>query len=141
MKYAEDEQWQLQRERLRKKGYRAMDMHKDDTLRIETYNKRLDIVYNRGTGLYDLAKHVIQPDSTVRTKQIARVSHKRLRTVIAEFFDTSNDGSSNSMALVEEMEIRCPSCGSDDMEIEMISECEPSSDCYCNKCSCVWIEQ
>jgi len=58
------------------------------TLRVHRVEKNLDIRYNRGDDLYDLSKHTMRPDLTVKTEEIRGVYCDQLQGVIAEFFNT-----------------------------------------------------
>ena len=63
-----------------------------DTLRINKGRKNLDIRYDAGADLYDLSKHTIQPNLSVKTEQIKGVFWDQLQEILAEFFGLESDG-------------------------------------------------
>ena len=58
-----------------------------DTLRIHKGRKNLDIRYNAGSDLYDLSKHTMKRDLSVKTEQIKGVYWDQLQEILAEFFN------------------------------------------------------
>ncbi len=58
------------------------------TLRVHKAERNLDIRYNRGDDLYDLSKHTMRPDLTVKTEEIRGVYCDQLEGIIAEFFNS-----------------------------------------------------
>ena len=124
---------------LTKKGFRFIEMD-EDTLRIQTHNKSLDIVYDRETDRYNLTEHIIRRDPTVKTRQIDGVCYARLKAIIAKFFNIRKDRIITGNLLIEEIKIECPNCGSNEVEVGIIAEEDPTSECWCKKCSYEWLE-
>lgn len=58
-----------------------------EMLRLHKGIKSLDIKYNSGADLWDLGKHTIQPDLTVKTEVVKEVYYDKLQDVIVEFFE------------------------------------------------------
>ncbi len=67
-------------------GFRFIQIN-DEMLRLHKGIKSLDIKYNSGADLYDLGKHTIQPDLTVKTEVVKEVCYDKLQNVIIEFFE------------------------------------------------------
>ena len=73
------------------RGFQFIQMS-GDTLRVHKGKKNLDIRYDSGADLYDLSKHTIQPDLSVKTEQIKGVFWDQLQDIMAEFFELRSDG-------------------------------------------------
>jgi len=118
------------------KGLRFIEID-DENLQIRKGEKVLNITCYRETRLFDLSEEILGPDGSVRTRFVKEARFDRVKQVISKFFDISEGVPARRRDIPD---LNCLNCGSGDIVLEVISECDPRSECRCNECGHSWVE-